>query len=508
MKIQTFALLFFVSFNSIAKAETAPVFQGLKKLNLERVRIWSQLLLTGESSNNFDSHDVARLVLKRVEESQSFESLVESILQLRLNRRYESADGYEAIVEGLLQARIAVRSRLDPRSTYAKEAIALLSILIDETLYIESILFREKEIVRFDYRAINTDYCNGHIAELNRIPLCQGDIMLSKGGAASSSFIAKIGDYPGNFSHSTTPLINARTKKIELIEAEIEDGVKLRFPQKDYINDRKAKLYIFRNKRGNVVADAVLGVEYLKEEIQKRVKGKDPTKVASFDYDFAMDADESEKLFCSEVPYLAYDMGNTSSKYNPYPQHLWSRVTTKAKATFLDKFLEIGTHFPAPSDVELNSDYALVAAQYNLHKISNDRMMIALIDTLFTILENEETILNSALDRLGSLGSGSADPKVILKKLELLEASGVKIPAGMKEKVKFIPKNISYKQLIFFTFLNEVLGTKVKAKLSALEKNLLTQKRHLDLITMRVAIDTTIREEIKRFSEQVGRVLK
>lgn len=107
----------------------------------------------------------------------------------------------------------------------------------------------------------------------------------------------------------------------------------------------------------------------------QKVGNQDPKLVASYDYDFAMDANESKKLFCSEVAYYAYQKDPLAKEDNPYNKKYWSNVIDPTRKAFLTRFLNTTSKFPAPSDVEFNPSYDLVAMQFDLSKFSNDRMM-------------------------------------------------------------------------------------------------------------------------------------
>lgn len=494
-------------------SELKPVYHGLSDVDLGLFAEWTQGLYAGEKAVELPSNiNVNDLVFMTFQNSKDANDFLASLVALKLNKHYSKMDSYRKLAEGLYSVRKKMRSAVEKKDQYTRQAILILGILAEETLYAQYLRFPNQKLVRFDYAPINMNQCklNGkkRSGKLNEVPLCQGDIVLSKGGAGSSSFIARIGDYPGNFSHSTIPYFYPETNQFVFIEAEIEDGIKLRSPEKDYINDKKAKLFVYRSKNPQTVKGAIAGVDKLYNEVIQKVGNQDPKLVASYDYDFAMDANESKKLFCSEVAYYAYQKDPLAKEDNPYNKKYWSNVIDPTRKAFLTRFLNTTSKFPAPSDVEFNPSYDLVAMQFDLSKFSNDRMMVALIDITFQVIHEHEQQMNVILDLMGKMGSSGLNPEEVQSKLQNLSKLGIKLSPNANEMVKKIPSNINFKQLLFFSFLNDVLAPKVREALLLKEKALLSKGVILDLEKMRADISPIIESEMQNYFEKIEQTLK
>jgi hypothetical protein len=289
-----------------------------------------------------------------------------------------------------------------------------------------------------------------------------------------------------------------------MVEAFIEDGIKLRDPAADYIKSPKTKLIIYRNSRPSIVREAVKGVEMIVNQMAINLNGKDATLNASFEYDFNMDATKFDRLFCSEVGLYAYSLNKAiPADQNPYPTSVWSTVDDPTRNLLLSQFLNAKTNYPAPSDVELNPNYEIVSLQFNPSKLSGDRMTIALMDVLMQIMNEQNLSVTKSINSLGNLGSQIVDPKVIRRKLEMLKRLGIKLPANADAIIDTFPKNINYKQLLFFAFINERLTPKVIDQLSKQEQQLLATGKVLDLETMRISIKTVVEAELKQFAQTV-----
>jgi hypothetical protein len=130
-------------------------------------------------------------------------------------------------------------------------------------------------------------------------------------------------------------------------------------------------------------------------------------------------------------------------------------------------------------------------------------MTIALMDVLMQIMNEQNLSVTKSINSLGNLGSQIVDPKVIRRKLEMLKRLGIKLPANADAIIDTFPKNINYKQLLFFAFINERLTPKVIDQLSKQEQQLLATGKVLDLETMRISIKTVVEAELKQFAQTV-----
>src|SRR2546423_7159921 len=77
------------------------------------------------------------------------------------------------------------------------------------------------------------------------VALRSGDILVSRGGAATSALIARGNDFPGNFSHVALVHVDERNRAASVIEAHIERGVVISSVA-DYLADKKLRVMVLR----------------------------------------------------------------------------------------------------------------------------------------------------------------------------------------------------------------------------------------------------------------------
>ncbi len=467
------------------------VLHGLDDVDLKYFSDWTSGLVWGEKTSRLlNEGNINEQIYTAYSSSQSANDFLAKILDLQLAKHFQKSDLYRQLAQGLYSVRKKIRNDLTDRPDYTRKAMQVLEVLAEEALYAQYLAFPNQSVVRFDYAPLNLDQCKDAKGKrsslLGDFSLCQGDIILSKGGAGSSNFIARLGDYPGNFSHAVVTSVDPTDKKISLAEAEIEDGVRFRDPTADYVQNKKIKMFIYRAKNPATLKAAIAGVDQFVIEAQKRIPGKDIKKEISFDYDFAMNADDDKKLFCSEVVYYAYNFSANSKLDNPYSKKYWSSVQDPLRKNFLESFLSITPRFPAPSDLELNPHFDLIAMQFDLSKFSQDRMRVALIDALYLFMQDHDEIAQGIFKKFAALGNGALKPAEIKAKLAQLQAWGVKLPSGALAKVDSIPQNINFKQLLFFSFLNDHLTPAVIATLEKKEKELMGERKILDFELLRL----------------------
>ncbi|MGZ3787868.1 MAG: hypothetical protein ACXVLQ_05060 [Bacteriovorax sp.] len=482
-------------------------YHGLESMSLDPVAEWTEGLYAGTEKAALDQGvSVVDSVQKTFLATNNVGDFMNQLLSLKLHNKYSSEGSYRQLAEGLFAARKRIRKNLSANPKYTKEAMLLVELLAEETLYVDGLRFKPNNLIRFDY-ANDVSVCGNRTSAINGTKICQGDIIISKGDAGSSSFIARVSDYPGNFSHSTAPYIDAN-KRTFLVEAFIEDGLKLRDPAKDYVNDPKAKMMIYRNTNPSVVKEGVNGIDMIVKKIGERLGGKDPVTNASYEYDFAMDATNFDRLFCSEVSYYAYSLNPAiPAAQNPYAQAYWSNVDDPSRNIVLSRFLDAKTHFPAPSDVELNPNYEIVSMQFNPNKLSGDRMRVALIDVLIDVMNENQQQMITSINMLGKLGDQVVDPATIKSKLAVFAALGIKLPPEASTMIDSIPKNINYKQLLFFAFIDKRLAPYVVDQLSKQEQMLLKNGKVLDLESMRSSLRPLVEQELKQFASYAEKAM-
>ncbi len=186
-------------------------------------------------------------------------------------------------------------------------------------------------------------------ATLLGVTLHSGDILLSRGGAATSALIARGNDFPGNFSHVALLHVDEQTGKASVIEAHIECGVAVASFD-DYIRDKKLRVLVLRLRADlpALAADPMLPHRAASHALAEARRRHIP-------YDFAMDWRDHDAQFCSEVAAAAYESCGI---------RLWMGLSQITSPTVRAWLASLGVrHFETqePSDLEYDPQLRVVA---------------------------------------------------------------------------------------------------------------------------------------------------
>ncbi len=207
-----------------------------------------------------------------------------------------------------------------------------------------------------------------------------GDILVSRGGAATSALIARGSDYPGNFSHVALVHVDEATNKPSIIEAHIERGVAVSSLH-EYLEDKKLRVMILRMKADhpsltdNPLLPHVAATAALEEARSRHIP-----------YDFSMDYKEHSALFCSEV---------ASAAYAKYGVRLWAGISHISAQGLRQWLSDFGVkHFitQEPSDLEYDPQLQVVAEWRNLEALYQDHMDNAIIDVMLEEANEGKTL--------------------------------------------------------------------------------------------------------------------
>jgi hypothetical protein len=224
-----------------------------------------------------------------------------------------------------------------------------------------------------------------------RVALESGDVLISRGNAFVSGAIARLGDTDGNFSHVALVYTDPRTGEIFTVEAHIEIGAVVA-PIERYLTDGKSRSVVFRQKDPKLAAEAA---RIMFERVKKAsASGK------NVPYDFAMLMDGKDRagrpadaeLFCSEVASAGYALA--SGGRFQIPKYRTSfRITN---GTFLKAIgIEAKESF-APSDMETESRFEIVAEWRNLRKTPRSRMTDAVITEIYAAMDEKGYALRTS----------------------------------------------------------------------------------------------------------------
>lgn len=223
-----------------------------------------------------------------------------------------------------------------------------------------------------------------------RLALESGDVLISRGDAFVSGAIARLGDTDGNFSHVALVYVDPRTREIHTIEAHIEIGAVVS-PIEKYLTDGKSRSVVFRQE------DPALGAEAARIMFERVKKASASGKNVPYDFGMLMDGKDKAgrpadaALFCSEVVSVGYALASEGRLQ--IPKYRTSLRTTSG--TFLKAIgIEVKESF-APSDMETESRFEIVAEWRNLGKTQRSRMTDAVITQIYAAMDEKGYVLRN-----------------------------------------------------------------------------------------------------------------
>lgn len=212
--------------------------------------------------------------------------------------------------------------------------------------------------------------------------LKSGDIILARGNRFISATIARISLSDHQFSHLAMVYIDEKTKKMETIEAHIEIGSVVE-DLDFYLKSGSMRSLILRHKDSAYAHKAA-------KLVRDRVKSfQDKDK--NIKYDFAMDAKDHTKLFCSEVASYAFELAGGKYKIPEYR----SRFSAKSVG-FLNSIGIPVTEknvndydVVAPGDYQYDSNFDIVAEWRNPKITEENRFSDHIMVEVFRKVEEE-----------------------------------------------------------------------------------------------------------------------
>jgi len=221
-------------------------------------------------------------------------------------------------------------------------------------------------------------------AALLGIRIHSGDILVSRGGAATSALIARGNDFPGNFSHVALVRVDPGTHLASIVEAHIERGVAVSSLE-DYVRDVKLRVLVLRLRAdlAAVAADPMLphrAAEYALGQARR----------SPIPYDFAMDFGDPGRWFCSEV---------ASAAYGRYGVRLWMGLSHISSAGLRRWLAGFGVrHFATqePSDLEYDPQLAVVAEWRDLEALRADHLDNAVTEAMLEGAESGDPLEHDA----------------------------------------------------------------------------------------------------------------
>lgn len=219
---------------------------------------------------------------------------------------------------------------------------------------------------------------------LHGVTLHSGDVLLSRGGAPTSAFIARGNDFPGNFSHVAL-LHVAEDGTPTVIESHIESGVGTSTAAR-YLEDTKLRIAVLRVRADHPAlrADPMLPHRAASDALRD-------ARARRIAYDFAMDWRDPSTLFCSEV---------ASAAYAPHGVRLWQGLSSMSGPGLTRWLAAFGVrHFItlAPSDLEYDPQLSVVAEWRDPATLHADHLDNAALDAMLERAEAGDEVRYRAL---------------------------------------------------------------------------------------------------------------
>ena len=203
-----------------------------------------------------------------------------------------------------------------------------------------------------------------------------GDVLMVRGLHHNSAAIARIGDTDSQFSHICMIHID-KAATPWVVEALIESGAVINTLD-HALKHGIGRAALFRYK------DAALA-QRAAEMIHDHVQRSHQRWFGRILYDFSMQLTGTKRLFCSKLVRQAFAMASNGRVQLPtYKTHFFhadkeflQRIGVKAQETF------------APADIELESDFGMIA-EWTDHRITSDlRLQDMILSKMFEWMEDD-----------------------------------------------------------------------------------------------------------------------
>jgi len=289
-----------------------------------------------------------------------------------------------ALVQDIFEAKIELRRQLARMEASSPVPPACVNAMRDT---LRASLFMGEYIAEHFLPAARADrvFAGGAPSFLvnpdfgSRFALASGDVLLSRGDAFVSAAIARLGDVDGNFSHVALVYVDPASRGVFTIEAHIEIGAVVA-PLEKYLTDGKSRALVFRQK------DPALAAEAARVMVERVKKASAGGRNVPYDFGMVMDGKQADaELFCSEVASLGYAIASGGGLRMPR----YRTVLRMKNDAFLKAIGIAAEESFAPSDLEVETRFELVAEWRNLGKTQRSRMTDAVITQIYAMMDEK-----------------------------------------------------------------------------------------------------------------------
>jgi Permuted papain-like amidase enzyme, YaeF/YiiX, C92 family len=247
-----------------------------------------------------------------------------------------------------------------------------------------------------------------------------GDVVLVRGRVHNSAAIARIGDVDSQFSH-VGMFATGADGRLVMVEALIEEGSVINTVEKA-LDHGLGRAVLFRHRDAVLAKEAA---ELVHDHVQRKLVASGPIA-----YDFGMQLNGYEPMFCAKLVRMAYAMGSSGDYQMPrYPTRLDMR-----NRDFLDRIGVTATQTFAPGDIELESEFDIVAEWRDYRVTSELRLKDMIMTKLFAWMETE---------------GYRFEPSLNIDMIALLGRATTHLPSGVQDLIASVvsarvPDNMSY----------------------------------------------------------------
>ncbi len=327
------------------------------------------------------------------------------------------------IVEPLFLTRIATRDRIKDLSLINLDA---KSCLRDIRTFFRISRFIEEYVSEQNSSDAIPKVFEGQSPSLMINPdfessnLRSGDILLSRGNAVVSASIARIGDDDGQFSHIALVYVDPNTQQVYTIEAHIEIGVVVT-PIEKYLTDGKVRAVIYRHPNAQLAHLAA-------QEMYAKVLKASQSSSGNIPYDFGMNLGNDKEIFCSEVASLGYKLAAENLGLSPLTIPMFKTQITMKNRDFLNDIGVTAVETFAPTDIDIDPRFALVAEWRDLSKTQDARFLDAILTSIYDWMESHNYVFDNTIIDITKSSLGWSARKTFLFSPLLKD----KFPTNMK----------------------------------------------------------------------------
>lgn len=282
-------------------------------------------------------------------------------------------ENFEHVVKNLFELRLLIQSKFKNFSNPSAKCVALVQSSLRMARFTEESLLDWKYENKYKKWPKTAAFQQGWPSTMTldgvQFEFQTGDVILMRGQTFISATIARIGDEDSQFSHLGIVGEDNKGEKY-VVETLIETGTRLE-KLSSYLKKPETRLVIYRYKNPEIAKKAG---QFAYREVNKLLNKK-----SYIPYDFKMDLENQDELFCSELIKWAFQSVNSEMNLPKYKTS-YSRLLN---SSFM-KGLGIEAKYTfAPSDIELEPDFDFIAEYRHLPSTRKSLVQDAMFSSVF-----------------------------------------------------------------------------------------------------------------------------